>query len=139
KVYKVQINFAPLANALNLVGVDTLDVATRVAGAVNRYFSAVLTRYNPAFIPVNAARDAIFGLTGLASEHGVIIAAKAAAYYPKAIKAAFKDAANREPTTEADNYAREFAQDGGKTGYVNMPSVEDFQRNIGTGRFGGYS
>jgi len=139
KVYKVQINHAPLANALSMVGVENLDVATRAAGFVNRYFSAVLTRYNPAFIPVNAARDAVFGMTGLATEHGVITAAKAAAYYPKAIKAAWKEATRAEPTTEADHYARDFAEDGGKTGYVSMPSVEEIQRKIGSGRFGGYS
>jgi hypothetical protein len=138
-VYKVQINFAPLAQALNMVGVDQLSGLTRAAGALNRYFSSVLTRYNPAFIPVNATRDALFGLTGLSVEHGELAAMQAALYYPKAIRAAWKEARRAAPTTEADRYAREFAQDGGKTGYVNMPSVEDLARKIGNGRLGSYN
>jgi len=139
KVYKVQINHAPLAKALNLVGVDQIGAVTRAAGALNRYFSAVLTRYNPAFIPVNAARDALFGLTGLAVEHGEVTAMKAALYYPKAIRAAWREARRLPPKSQADTYAREFSEDGGKTGYVSMPSVEELQRKIGSGRFGGYS
>ena len=139
QVYKVQINHAPLAKALNLVGVDQIGAVTRAAGAINRYFSAVLTRYNPAFIPVNAARDALFGLTGLAVEHGELTALKAAMYYPTAIRAAWREARRLPPKSQADTYAREFAEDGGKTGYVSMPSVEELQRKIGNGRFGGYS
>lgn len=139
QIYKVQINHAPLAKALNLVGVDQIGAVTRAAGAVNRYFSAVLTRYNPAFIPVNATRDALFGLTGLAVEHGELTAMKAALYYPKAIRAAWREARRLPPKSQADTYAREFAEDGGKTGYVSMPSVEELQRKIGNGKFGGYS
>jgi len=138
-VYKVQINFAPLAQALNMVGVDQLSGLTRAAGALNRYFSSVLTRYNPAFIPVNAARDALFGLTGMSVEHGELAAMQAALYYPKAIRAAWKEARRAPPTTEADRFAREFAEDGGKTGYVHMPSVEDLARKIGDGRLGSYN
>jgi GGDEF domain-containing protein len=139
QTYKVQINNQPLAQALNNVGIDQLNAVTRAAGKINRYFSAVLTQYNPAFVPVNASRDALFGLTGLAVEHGELAALDAALNYPKAAIASFRSATNRLGTGVWDTWAREFAEAGGKTGYVSMPSVEDLQAKIGKGRLTGYS
>lgn len=139
KLYKVEIQNQPLAQALNNVGVDQLGVVTRAAGQINRFFSAILTKYNPAFVPVNATRDALFGLTGLATEKGELVALDAALHYPKAALAAGRQAAGKSGTSEWDNWAREFAEAGGKTGYVNMPSAEDLSRKIGTGKLTGYS
>lgn len=138
KLYRVQVKHVPLAKALNHVGVEQMSKITRMAGALNRYFSAILTRYNPAFVPVNAARDALFGLTGLAAEHGEVVAMEAALAYPKAARASWRQARRLPVKSEWDRFAREFAEDGGKTGYVHMPSVEDLQRKIGSGRLGSY-
>lgn len=139
KLYKVEIQNQPMAKALNNVGVDQLGAVTRAAGAINRYLSAVLTKYNPAFVPVNATRDALFGLTGLAVEKGEAVALEAALSYPKAILAAGRNAANKPSSGEWDAFAKEFAEAGGKTGYVNMPSAEDLARKIGTGKLTSYS
>lgn len=139
QLYKVEIQSQPLAQALNNVGVDQLGTITRAAGAINRYFSAVLTKYNPAFVPVNASRDALFGLTGLAVEHGESAALDAALHYPQAAIAATRHAAGKGGNGQWDTWAREFTEAGGKTGYVSMPSAEDLARKIGSGRLGGYS
>lgn len=139
KLYKVQINAQPLAQALNNVGVDNLGTVTRAAGALNRYFAAVLTKYNPAFLPVNASRDALFGLSGLATEHGEAAALDAALHYPQAARAAFRQARGSAGTGTWDNWAAEFAEHGGKTGYVAMPSAEDLARKIGSGKLTSYS
>lgn len=138
QLYKLKLN-VPLARALNHVGVDQIGAVTRFAGALNRYFSAVLTKYNPAFTGVNATRDIIFGLTGMAAEHGEVAALKAAASYPKAVAAAFRQARRKGGSGKWDTYAQEFADAGGKTGYVNMPSVEDLARMIGKGNLLSYS
>lgn len=138
KLYKVQFENPDLAQALSLVGVDQLDAISRAVGRVNRYFSAVLTRYNPAFIPVNATRDMIFGLTGMAVDHGEAAAMRTLANYPKALRAAAREARRAQVKSDADRYAREFAEDGGKTGYVSMPSVEEIQRTIGAGKLNRY-
>lgn len=139
QLYKVQINSVPLARALNHVGVDQLSGITRAAGAVNRYFSAILTKYNPAFTPVNATRDALFGLTGLAAEHGEAAALDAALHYPQAAAAAFQQARGKKLPGEWGDHADEFAAAGGKTGYVNMPSTEDIARKIGKGGLTSYN
>lgn len=133
QLYKVQINSQPLAQALNHIGIDQLSGLTRAAGALNRYFSAVLTKYNPAFVPANATRDAIFGLVGMAAEHGELAALDAALHYPQAARAAFRSAIGRSGDSTWDGYAKRFEAAGGKTGYVAMPSVEDLQRQIGRG------
>ncbi|GAB2619823.1 LPD38 domain-containing protein [Novilysobacter erysipheiresistens] len=139
QLYKVQINNKAMAMALNNVGVDQLGVITRYAGAINRYFSAVLTKYNPAFIPVNASRDALFGLVGLASEHGEAAALDAALHYPLAARAAFRQSIRKSGDGQWDTWAKEFANAGGKTGYVAMPSAEDLSRKIGKGGLSSYS
>lgn len=139
QLFKVQINSVPLAQALNNIGIDRLGQITRYAGAVNRYFSAILTKYNPAFTPVNATRDALFGLTGLAAEHGELAALDAALHYPQAAAAAFQQARGKKLAGEWGDWADEFAANGGKTGYVNMPSAEDIARKIGSGSLTSYS
>ncbi len=143
KVYRVQFNSPALARALNNVGVEHLGLVTRLAGGFNRYLSAMLTRYNPVFLAVNGARDAVFGLSGLLAEHGVQATAEAFAAYPSAARASWRAARGKSGKTDAtkawDTWAREFAEAGGKTGLVHMPSVEDLQRKIGTGRLTSYS
>lgn len=133
QLYRVKINQPQLAQALNHIGVDQMPNWVRKIGALNRFLSAMLTKYNPAFTGVNATRDALFGLTGLAAEHGEAIALKAALSYPKAAASAFRAAFDRLGNSPMDQRAREFAGHGGKTGYVNMPSVEDIQKALGGG------
>lgn len=130
KLYRVQVHNADLARALNLVGVDQMVSILRAAGSINRYFSAVLTKYNPAFVGANMTRDAVFGLTGLAVEHGERVAAKAAANYPAAARAGWRLSRGTLGSGRMDKYAREFADAGGRTGYVAMPSVEDLERQV---------
>ncbi len=139
KLYKVSIADEQLAKALNHVGIERMGSLTRLAGKMNRYFSAVLTQYNPAFIPVNATRDAIFGLTALAAEKGEAAALKSALRYPQAITASLRYAYGKRGTSEWDTWANEFAKAGGQTGYVNMPSAEDISTAFGSGKLGGYS
>jgi hypothetical protein len=139
QTYKVQINNVPLAQALSNVGIDQMGAVTRAAGAINRYFSAVLTQYNPAFLPVNATRDAIFGMTAMAAEHGERAALDAALHYPQAATAAFRHSIGKSGSGAWDRWATEFADAGGRTGYVSMPSVEDMSRKIGKGALSNYS
>jgi Large polyvalent protein associated domain 38 len=138
KTYKVQVNDPRLIEALKNLGDAHLNGFLTATAKVNRYFSAVLTQYNPAFIPVNASRDMIFGLTGLAAEHGALTAAKAAANYPEAALAAWNLARGKSGSSAVDVYAKEFADAGGKTGFVHMESVEDLQNKLGSGKFGSY-
>ncbi|WP_374607271.1 LPD38 domain-containing protein [Thermomonas sp.] len=135
ELYRVKFSQPELAKALNLIGTEKIGAFVRAAGAINRYFSAVLTKYNPAFVPVNATRDAVFGLTGLAVEHGEAAALDAALHYPQAARAAWRYARGKQGSGQWDASAKEFAQAGGRTGYVNMPSIEEMQSRF-AGKFG---
>lgn len=136
QLYKLQLS-APLAQAMNHVGVEQMNKLFRVGGQINRYFSAVLTKYNPAFTGANAIRDIIFGLTGMAAERGEGAALRAVKNYPQAVAAAWRLARNVSGDAIFDRYAKEFADAGGRTGYVSMPSVEDIARDVHNVTFGG--
>lgn len=134
-LYKVQLN-APLAKAFAHVGVDQMTQLTRVAGKVNRYFSAIYTKYNPYFIARNGVRDMIFGMTGLIAEHGELTALKAALAYPAAARAAYRYARGKPPKGELGRRYKEYIEDGGKTGWVSSRSAEDLARGLGGGMTG---
>ena len=137
KLYRLQVHAPQMAQALNLVGVEQMHAIYRVGGKINRYFSAVLTKYDPAFIAANASRDLIFGLTGMASEHGAAAAARAVAVYPAAAASMYRMARNSLGDSQTDRYAEEFTSAGGRTGYVAMPSVEDIARDVNGLTIGG--
>lgn len=135
ELFKVQLN-APLAKAFSHVGVEQINQITRLAGTINRYFSAVFTKYNPYFLARNAVRDMIFGMTGLVAEHGETVALKAALYYPQAARAAWRHARNKPVKNAADRLFAEYIDDGGKTGFVTGRSVEDMAKSLGRGMMG---
>jgi hypothetical protein len=138
KLYKVEIKDPRLMAGLKNLGVAHLNGFLTATAKVNRYFSAVLTQYNPAFIPVNASRDMIFGLTGMAVEHGTKLAAKTASNYPFAAAAAYRYARGKSGNSQYDTWAKEFSKAGGKTGYVHMESVEELQAKLGSGKLGSF-
>src|SRR5690606_7163849 len=99
--------------------------------------SAVLTRYNPAFTPVNMFRDLQFGLTAIAAEQGAGAAARVAALYPSALRAAFRHSSNQrgdssKPNAQKnmDDWAAEFYESGASTGITQVDDVVDLQRKL---------
>lgn len=148
KPYFVRLSDPKLRDAMKNLGVDNSGAVIKFMGGINRYFSAVLTRYNPSFIAVNALRDLGFGMTGIAAEHGAKIAAKAAASYPAAMRAMWRDSRGQKPsapvivsgssgtttiTKPSDKmlrYAREFSEAGGKTFFAKRDSVEEISSKV---------
>lgn len=139
KAYSVKINDDRLVQAIKAMDSSQLADGLKYFAMLNRYFSAVLTQYNPAFVPVNAIRDFTFGLSGLAAEHGAVIAANASAHYPQAARAAYRHSTGKAPIGKMGQYADEFAEAGGQTGYMNMDTVEELQQKIKSGSFGSFN
>jgi len=75
---------ADLANALNQLGPNQIEGATRLASAFNRMRSALITRYRPFFWPFNMVRD-VKSAAYLGSEFGVRHAARVVADVPRAL------------------------------------------------------
>ncbi|MGL6289346.1 MAG: LPD38 domain-containing protein [Silanimonas sp.] len=137
KPYRVAIKHPKLVAALRNTGTEGMQWVVQYFGAINRWLSAVFTRFNPGFVPVNMARDLLQGVTGVAAEMGTGSAAKVAAYYPGAGWASLKDAreqrgnaATPDGQKTMEDWAREFAEAGGKTGYTAIDDADTMQRKI---------
>ena len=131
KPYRIVIEDRRMAEALKSMAVETVPEVIQYVAGLNRYFSAVLTRYNPSFVGVNMTRDLLFGMTGIWAEHGAAAAAKAAASYFPAMRAAWRDIQGKPPVNAMGRYAREFAEAGGKTYFGKLENVEDLSQRIG--------
>lgn len=135
--YHVRLKDPRLQEAVLNLGAEKGEVFVRWIGKLNRWLSAAFTRYSPAFIPINAMRDAVMGFSGLAAEHGAAVALSAAKGYFPAMRAAFRDARNApgdasvpDPQKSMDDWAREFSESGGKTGIVKWERTEDTQKKL---------
>lgn len=126
-----------LADAMLNLNLADMSWFVQNIGAINRWRSAVLTRWNPSFFFVNLLRDAQFGMVGIAAERGIATAAQAAANYAPAFAALVRDNYSRSgdssvpdaQKTMAD-WAREYAEAGAKTGIVLSEEVTDLQRRL---------
>lgn len=137
KPYVVRLQDPRIRDAVLNLGAEKAQWLVNTLGRFNRWLSAVSTRYNPAFTPINALRDMTLGMTGLTAEHGVRTAADAAALYLPAMRASWRDAAHApgdasvpDPQKSMDDWAREFAEKGGKTGLVHFNDVESTARSL---------
>jgi len=130
KPYFVRLVDPRLRDAMKNLGADNSGAFVRFMSFIQRYFSAILTRYNPSFISVNALRDLGFGMTGIASEHGTKIAVNAAAKYPAAMRAMWRDNRNALGNSTMDRYAREFSEAGARTFFAKRDSVEEMSGKI---------
>ena len=130
KPYRVRINNPHVVQALKNLGANELHKLLRPLAALNRYVSATLTSYNPGFIAVNLARDAVFGTVRVLAEEGPAAYAATVAGYGPAVKALAVHEAKGRGTGKMDQRLREFLAAGGKTGWVSMNAVEDLQRGV---------
>lgn len=137
--YRVRLNDPKLRDALTQVGIDGFEGVGRMFGWLNRWFSAVLTRYNPSFVPVNMIRDMFQGLTAVGSERGAKAVGEVAALYPTAISGLYGEARGRGDASVPDaqktaaDWAREFSESGGKTGWMTFADIETQQSRIENG------
>jgi hypothetical protein len=99
----------------------------------------VLTKYNPAFMPVNLIRDLVFGSTGIYADHGVVAAGRVAGGYLPAMRAAWRHSRGTLTNSAIDKRFQEYVNAGGKTGFVNMQNAEQLQKKLGAWKVGGYN
>ncbi|KAF1009004.1 MAG: hypothetical protein GAK28_00636 [Luteibacter sp.] len=137
KPYMVRLKDPRIRDAVLNLGAEKAQWLVNTLGRFNRWLSAVSTRFNPAFTPINALRDMTLGMTGLTAEHGAATAADAAANYLPALRASWRDAAHApgdasvpDAQKSMDDWAREFAERGGKTGLVHFNDVESTSRAL---------
>ncbi|HET7301292.1 MAG TPA: LPD38 domain-containing protein, partial [Oleiagrimonas sp.] len=137
KAYHVRLVDPRIRDAVKNLGAEKGDAFVRYVGKLNRWLAAVNTRYNPAFLPYNAIRDATLGFTGLAAEQGAGVALDAAKMYLPAMRASWRDASGAPgrlglPVNEMtmDDFAREYGANGGKTGIVRWERTADTAKKL---------
>lgn len=141
KTYRLRIQDENLRDALLNLGSQDMNAVVRVLSAINRFQSATLTRYNPSFVAVNMLRDLGFGLTGVASEHGVKAAAEVAAGYAPAAAAIWRDLRSGKRGDASvpnalktwSDWAREYTEAGAKTGMTLYSDIETLSKKYETG------
>lgn len=140
KFVRIRFEDERLRDAILHMNVQDLSGFVKYAGAINRWRSAVLTRFNPAFTPINILRDLQFGMSAVLSEHGGKTGAETLVNYLPALRALWRDirnpvgnAAVPDPQKSMDDWAREYAETGVKTGLTQIDDVVDLQRRMATG------
>ncbi len=137
KPVMIRFHDAGLRDAVLNMTANDMDALTKYLGFINRWRSAVLTRYNPAFTLVNVARDFQFGVVAIAAEHGAAIAAKTVMEYPAAAAASYRHAANQRGDASVpaeqrtmDDWAAAFYGQGASTGITMTDDVVKLQRRL---------
>lgn len=138
KPVRLRFENEQLRDAVMNMGVADVGDIVHYLGAINRIRSALLTRFNPAFTPINVLRDLQFGMTALASERGPVFAAKALANYVPAMYAMGRDSTSFRrgdssvPDSQKTNedWAREASENGMKTGLTQVDEAVDLQKRL---------
>lgn len=134
--YRLKIEHPQLREALlNLGTVDT-SLFTKTFGIINRWQSATMTRYNPAFVAINLIRDVGFALPTVASQHGAKTALDVLANYGPAMVAVWHDGRDGKPGDASVpdakkrmiDWAREHAEAGGRTSIMRYDDVETISK-----------
>jgi len=105
-------------------------------GTATRTLAALSTRWNPAFIPFNAIRDAGQAFVRAGGEHGVGFAARVLAGIPAAYKALAKYNEVKllgflpNPSAEMLAAVGEYQQSGGRISFLNLQDVGDKQKQL---------
>lgn len=133
---KIEIRHPELQRALlNLRG-EPLPKFLRSVGRLTRWLSAVKTAWSPYFVLVNPVRDAQLATMGVGAEHGTQALEKMAEFYPHSWAALARDerrkvAPHNNPiVNKLQQYAREFASVGGKTGYTYVSDIREQNRKL---------
>lgn len=130
KPYRIVLKDTRMAEAIKNLGAEQVGFVIRMMAAVNRYFSAILTRYNPSFVPINMLRDLGMGIIGITSEHGLKAGVDAMVNYTPAMRALWRQARGKPMKGQSGVYAKEFSDAGGKTGFHAYQNVEEMAQQF---------
>lgn len=129
---------------------DTL--AGRVTASISRKMAQLCTSYNPEFVMRNMIKDFEFASTNLLAKEGLVYTKRFEQYYAKVgiiegiRNSKLKDfgdtggfglyAKYRNGTLDTNNklhrYFKEFMENGGETGWVQIKNMEDFTKEYKT-------
>lgn len=134
-------------NAISGMSMQSRSTTLNAVGAWGRFFSQLVTSWNPAWVPVNGIRDFQTALTNMADDPrvGAKLAKEMAKAWPSAYRSAFRyqvaDQANKKdgwwgnylasrsekhPISAADaGYYQEFRESGAETFFLDRKGLEE--------------
>ena len=128
--YKITLKDPRMRAAIKNLSPSQLNGMVKFMGALNRYFSAVFTRYNPFFVPINMARDLGMGLISVYAEHGASVAADVAIHYGSAMRAVWRAERGKSVANKYHTYFNEMSEAGGRTAFSQLRNVGDIASHI---------
>lgn len=134
KDYIIYINGNPrAAQAIN--GLTNPDMEKhpmmKAIGTANRWLAANFTTRNPAFVLSNLSRDLIFAQSAALVKESPEYAGKFFVNVPKAMKSIMSNLnKNGDMDKEANQYFKEFIENGGETGYMTLTDVDKYKKRI---------
>jgi predicted RNA methylase len=128
--HRVLLHDPRLARAMGQLGGDAMIGPVRALSHFSRYFSAMNTMLNPAFLPKNVMRDALTATLNVRRfPNSAKIQRKMLAYWPKALAGAYRGLGGKSDKKWA-KYFREFEEAGGKVSFWIIENPESSRARI---------
>ena len=125
----ITIHDKALAGAMKNLGPDKSGKILQTMASVSRYLSIVRTMLSPGFVPTNLARDIQTAVINLSVEESNGLALQVVKDVPKAMRGVWKALRDKEPN-EWSKWYEEFAQSGGKIGFLGLENLEQIQKQL---------
>ena len=129
KRYNITLHHEGLLRAMKGIGGENMHGFFTVLHRITRFLAAVRTQFNPQFIFTNFFRDLQQAGIVLQEENISGIARRVVASLPKAM-AGMNRMLNGDLSTPWARYAREFADAGGKIGFLERNDIEAEKRTL---------
>lgn len=130
------------AQALNgLLNPSSSNDALKIWGRWNRWMSSMFTTMNPTFVLSNTMRDAVFSRTNIATKENASYLRQYLKNYDTLIYRElisgklwekYRDG-KIDMNNDTERYFKEFMDNGGKTGYVELKNVEKYKKILERG------
>ena len=129
KRYNITLHHEGLLRAMKGIGGENMHGAFAFLHRITRFLAAVRTQYNPEFIFTNFMRDLQQAGIVLQEEDVAAITRKVIANLPKSM-AGMNRMLNGDLSTVWARHAREFADAGGKIGFMERNDIEGEKRAL---------
>lgn len=127
KIKMITIKDEKLANAMKNLGVER---GINQLNTINGYLRAINTTLNPEFIISNFERDIQTASINIGGEQSAKMAANTIKNTPKAMRGIWNNVRKGDKTGEWSKIYEELKQEGGKTGFFDMKSLDEKKKQL---------
>jgi hypothetical protein len=126
----LKINDARVLESLRKAGPDTSAQVLKYISAGMRFYSGMLTRWNPEFLLPNGTRDLQMALAAIGVEHKAGAMRDVLKGVGSGIKAAWRVLGNPEAGGEWEDAYREYAKNGAPMNVLQLKSGPEYMKEV---------